>query len=118
MATAAALRAVTLAGKWMRVAQGHVALSGLACSCGLGFVAIGVADFEQHLLDYLYGRHGTNPQQRALFVAAGYVEGHSGSITSLLRALAAAATVPDTSQALLDDMERAIASFETAHAAK
>jgi hypothetical protein len=113
---APALRAVNLAGKWARVAQGHVALSGMACTCGLGFVAIGVADFEQHLLDYLHGRHGADPQLARLFAAAGYVDGASGSIAQLLRALAAAPAAPPTAAALLDDIERSIDSFEILHA--
>jgi len=110
---APALRAVNLAGKWARVAQGHVALSGMACTCGLGFVAIGVADFEQHLLDYLYGNHRTAPGMEDLFAGSGYVEGRRGSVTQLLRTLAAAP--PPTAEALLDDVERSIDSFETVH---
>ena len=112
-AEAPALRAINLAGKWARVAQGHVALSGMACACGLGFVAIGVADFEQHLLDYLYTKHRDSPQMNAVFTGSGYAEGASGSVTQLLRALAAAA--PPTADALLDDIERSIDSFETVH---
>jgi hypothetical protein len=95
------------------VAQGHVALSGMACTCGLGFVAIGVADFEQHLLDYLYTRHRAMPEMEAIFAGSGYVEGTHGSVTQLLRALAAAP--PPAAQALLDDVERSIDSFETVH---
>src|SRR4051812_24696212 len=110
---APALRAINLAGKWARVAQGHVALSGMACACGLGFVAIGVADFEQHLLDYLYTRHRATPEMEALFANAGYAEGTRGSVTQLLRALAAAP--PPSAGALLDDVERSIDSFETVH---
>jgi hypothetical protein len=110
---APALRAVNLAGKWARVAQGHVALSGMACTCGLGFVAIGIADFEQHLLDYLYTRHRDSPQMNAVFASSGYAEGASGSVPQLLRSLAAAA--PPSADALLDDIERSIDSFETVH---
>jgi|tagenome__1003787_1003787.scaffolds.fasta_scaffold20893414_2 hypothetical protein len=112
-AEAPALRAVNLAGKWARVAQGHVALSGMACACGLGFVAIGVADFEQHLLDYLYTQHRAAPEMDALFARSDYVEGTRGSVTQLLRALAAAP--PPTAGVLLDDVERSIDSFETVH---
>jgi len=114
MAEAPALRAVNLAGKWSRVALGHVALSGMACTCGLGFVGIGVADFEQHLLDYLYTNHRAAPEMEALFAGAGYAEGTRGSVSQLLRALAAAP--PPAAQALLDDVERSIDSFETVHA--
>src|SRR3954467_5602795 len=100
-AEAPALRAINLAGKWARVAQGHVPLSGMACACGLGFVAIGVADFEQHLLDYLYSKHRDSPQSKFVFAGSGYAEGASGSVTQLLRALAAAG--PPTADALRDD---------------
>jgi hypothetical protein len=114
-AAAPALRAVNLAGKWARVAQGHVALSGMACTCGLGFVAIGVADFEQHLLDYVYAKHRAAPQMEALFSSAGYAEGASGSVAALLRALAASSVPEEAAQALLGDIERSIDSFETVH---
>ena len=113
MAEAPPLRAVNLAGKWAQVALGHVALSGMACTCGLGFVAIGVADFEQHLLDYLYTRHRAAPDMEGLFAGAGYAEGIRGSVTQLLRALAA--SPPPTADGLLDDLERSIDSFETVH---
>lgn len=61
-----ALRSVKLAGKWMQVARGHVALSGLSCTCGIGFDAI-----------------RSDPQIDALFRAAGYAEAASGSLTQL-----------------------------------
>ena len=111
-----ALRSVKLAGKWMQVARGHVALSGLSCTCGIGFVAIGVADFEQHLLDYVHARHRSDPQIDALFRAAGYAEAASVSLTQLLRALTAASLTPEAADRLLTDLERAIDSFETVHA--
>jgi hypothetical protein len=115
---APALTAVKLAGRWARVAQGHVGLSGLPCSCGLGFVAIGVAEFEQHLLDYLHDKHGADAGIAALFQAAGYAEGRSGSVSELLRRLAV--LPPPAAQAadLLADLERSIDSFETAHGGK
>jgi len=115
---APALRAVKLAGKWARVAQGHVGLSGLPCSCGLGFVGIGVAEFEQHLLDYLHDKHGSDARIAALFQAAGYAEGRSGSVGELLRRLAVLSLPAGQVGALLADLERSMDSFETAHGGK
>ena len=112
---APAVRAIRLVGKWTRAAQGHVGLSGLPCSCGAGFVAVGVADFEQHLLDYLYDRHRADGDVAALFGAAGYREGASGSLTQLLRALAGGTLAPQKAEVLLADVERSVDSFETVH---
>src|SRR5215212_4586451 len=50
------VEAIRLLGKWTRIAGGHVSLSA-GCSCGLGFNAVRVQDFEQDIMEFLRGRH-------------------------------------------------------------
>jgi hypothetical protein len=94
-----AVEAVRLLGKWTRLSQGHVSLSA-GCSCGLGFAAVKVQDYEQDILDFLSGKHGAA-------VAA------ASSIEELLRTLAASSG--QSVLPVLKDLERSIDSFEEQH---
>ena len=87
-----AVRAIGLLGRWTRLSQGHLPF-GAGCSCGASAVDIRIADLERDVLDYLAGRH---PAARG-----------AGSIAALLKAQ------PQT--ALLDDLERSLASLEDLH---
>lgn len=98
----AAVQALSLLGKWTRLAQGHVALAA-GCSCGVGVTSLRVQDFERDILDFLQGKHGELAQ--------------APSVADLLRELArpgggkAAALV-------LADLERTIDSFEQQHSGR
>ena len=94
-----AVLALRLLGAWNRIAQGHVALSA-GCSCGVGTSNVRVQDFEEQILEYLQGKHGS--------VAS--------SITELLTGIAKAGGPGST--ALLSDLERTIDSFEQQHSGR
>jgi hypothetical protein len=90
-----------LLGAWRRIAQGHVALA-LGCSCGVGVSNLRVADFEQDILEFLYGKHG-----------AGW---KSEGITELLTRIS---KQPEPgAQALLADLQGSIESFEQQHSGR
>jgi len=113
----AAVEATRLLGKWMRIAQGHVAF-GSGCSCGLGVASVRTQDFEQHILDFLHSRHGDDVAIAALMRdEAGYRESEAGSVAQLLRALVKRA-LPEkngSKPALLVDLARSIDSFDDLH---
>jgi hypothetical protein len=88
--------ALRLLGMWNRISQGHVALSA-GCSCGVGTSNVRVQDFEEQILEYLQGKHGSV----------------AGSIAELLTGIAKAPSAGAT--ALLCDLERTIDSFEQQH---
>ena len=90
-----------LLGAWNRIAQSHVALA-VGCSCGVGVSNLRVADFEQDILQFLYGRHG------ALW--------KSGSIAELLTRISRAPQAG--AAALLKDLQGSIESFEQQHSGR
>jgi hypothetical protein len=118
---AAAIEAMRLLGKWLRLAQGHVSF-GTHCSCGMAASNgnIQVQDFETEILAYLFGRHTDPVNERVLGTLrehAGYVPGKAGSITELLRAISAGTPelAAELRLALLQDLARSIESFEEFH---
>jgi hypothetical protein len=92
-----AVEAMRLLGKWQRISAGHVMLAG-GCSCGAGFGALPVQRFEQDILAYLYGRHGSR-------AAASVAELLAGVARQVEKKHSA------TELALLADLERSIDSF-------
>ena len=95
------IEALRLLGAWRRIAQGHVAMA-LGCSCGVGVTTLRVADFEQDILEFLYGKHGTGWR--------------SESITDLLTRIA---KHPEAgANALLADLQGSIESFEQQHSGR
>src|SRR5471030_1359767 len=77
-----------LLDRWSQLAQGHIATGG-GCSCGGGFGHLRMQDFEQDILDYLYGKHaGCAEILRLMRDEAGHRTGRSGSLSELLRAMA------------------------------
>ena len=100
-AAAPSVEALRLLGAWNRIAQGHVALS-TGCSCGVGVSNLRVLDFEQDILDFLRGRHGSRCR--------------GASIAELLGAIARSNDA--AAGALLVDLERSIASFEQQHSGR
>ena len=117
----AAIEATRLLEKWLRVAQGHVSF-GTRCSCGTAVskVHVQVHDFELQILDYLFGRHGTQtaePVLAMLRARSGYRPGEGGSIAEFLRAIATEGPELETENqlALLRDLERSIDSFDELH---
>jgi hypothetical protein len=91
--------ALRLLGAWNRIAQGHVALSA-GCSCGVASSNVRVQDFEEQILEFLQGRHGSK----------------AASITELLTGIARSGG--EGAMALLSDLERTIDSFEQQHSGR
>ncbi|MGQ0650715.1 MAG: hypothetical protein ACT4P4_00385 [Betaproteobacteria bacterium] len=95
------MTALSLLGMWRRLAQGHVALA-VGCSCGVGVSNLRVADFEQDILEFLYGKHG-----------AGW---KSEDLTQLLTRIS---RQPEPgAAALLADLRGSIESFEQQHSGR
>ena len=67
------------------------------CSCGAAATSVRVQDYEQDILGFLRGRHGTA----------------ASSIAELLSGIARRAAATDL--AMLADLERSIDSFESLH---
>jgi hypothetical protein len=90
------VEAIRLLGRWQRVSSGHVVFSA-GCSCGAAATSVRVQDYEQDILGFLRGRHGTG----------------ASSIADLLAGIARRSAKTDA--ALLADLERSIDSFESLH---
>jgi hypothetical protein len=90
------VEAIRLLGKWQRVSSGHVVFSA-GCSCGAAATSVRVQDYEQDILGFLRGRHGTG----------------ASSIAELLTGIARRSA--KTAPAILADLERSIDSFESLH---
>lgn len=93
-----AIEAIRLLGRWRNVASGHMVLAA-GCLCGAGTAAVRVQDYEADILGFLRSRHG-----RAKDAA---------DLAALLGAIAKSPQAKDG--ALLQDLERSIASFEELH---
>ena len=112
-----AIKAMTLLGRWSRMAQGHIAFGG-GCNCCGEFGNLQVADMEQHILDYLDTKYRTAKVTgvgELLAQRAGYRNGASGSIPDLLKALSTPGELPlttDQQTSLLADLERSIDSLD------
>jgi len=91
---AVAAEAIRLLGKWQRVSGGHVVFAA-GCSCGAAATSVRVQDYEQEILAFLKGRHGTE----------------AGSIRELLTRVAKSGKT----LSVLEDLERSIDSFESVH---
>ena len=109
-----ALKAIQLLGKWTRAARGHLPLNGFACACSLGIGSISVMDFEQDLIDYLYDKHGNAKDIKIWFEKAG-CDKPSGTLSSLLKALTHLQVDVGQVTPVLNDLEKTIDSFLTAH---
>ena len=87
------VEAVRLLGKWQRVSGGHVAF-GAGCSCGAAAISVRVQDYEQDILAFLRKKHGVQ----------------AASIAELLKSMARSGA-----RVVLEDLERSLDSFESAH---
>ncbi len=96
-----AIEAVRLLGSWQRLSSGHVMLAS-GCSCGTDAGALPVKAFERDILDFLYTRHGEQP-----YTALAEL------LTAMARQQEDAAAIRQL--ALLEDLERSIASFDELH---
>ena len=116
-AQAESLAALQLLGRWQRVCKGHLSFTN-GCACGFG-ASVDLTDLDDLILDYLK-RKFEGVEAVAWFLAAnGAPEGRaSGSVTSLLRALAVASEgiTPDEAHDLLQAIEASVASIEEQHA--
>ena len=88
-----AVTAISLLGKWQRVSAGHVVFAA-GCSCGAAATSVRVQDYEQDILAFLRKKHGVQ----------------AASIAELLRGVARSGA-----RAVLEDLERSLESFESAH---
>jgi hypothetical protein len=119
-ASNAPIQAMQLLGRWTRVAQGHIAYGGSCSCCTADLGNLQAKDMEQHILDYLdskYRNAGSPEVCHLLAERAGHVQGKSGSIAELLRALAmqGETSIPEKHQlAILDDLGRSIESLDEA----
>jgi hypothetical protein len=91
-----AVAAVHLLGRWQRVSTGHVVFAA-GCSCGAAATSVRVQDYEQDILGFLQTKHGVQ----------------AASIAELLSRVARNGARGDL--AVLEDLERSIDSFESAH---
>jgi hypothetical protein len=111
------IKAMSLLGRWSRMAQGHIAFGG-GCNCCGEFGNLQVADMEQHILDYLdtkYRAAKVDGVAALLSQKAGYRSGASGSIPDLLKAIAGQSDLPlkaEEQVSLLADLERSIDSLD------
>jgi hypothetical protein len=111
----APLKAMSLLGRWGRVAQGHVAFGG-GCSCGGGMGPIHMSEMEMHVLDYLAAKYLSNAAVQSLLVdVAGYKPNEAGNLGEVLKAMAtrsAGAVTTEDQLSLLADLERSIDSLD------
>jgi hypothetical protein len=91
-----AVEAIRLLGAWQRVSGGHVVFAA-GCSCGAAATSVRVQDYEQDILSFLQKKHSTQ----------------AASIADLLTGLARHGARGDLP--ILEDLERSIESFESAH---
>lgn len=104
-----------LLGQWTGLGQSHVLLGG-GCSCGLAAGSLAVGDFEQQILDFLhtkYATSGNDAAARLVREAADYELAKSGSLSALLRAIAA--NPPSEAPTVLADLKRTLDSFDEMH---
>ena len=116
-AQAVALAALQLLGRWQRVCRGHLSFTN-GCACGFG-ASVDLTDLDDLILDYLRRKFEGVEAVTRLLAANGAPEGRaSGSVTSLLRALAVASEgiTPDEAHDLLQAIEASVASLEEQHA--
>lgn len=114
-----ALEAMTLLGRWTRLAPRGFG-GGFSCSCCAIAPGVRVSDFEHDILGYLHDKHaarGTPGVAELLAIQADFQPGGAGSVVKLLRALAVAggqskAIGDDTRRALLADLARCLESIE------
>ena len=111
------IEAAQLLGKWTSLARGHVVMGG-NCSCGLGSPSLQVQEFEEQILDYLHSAYGARDAciARGLRERAGFEPGKGGSLSALLRSIAADAQ-PQSPEwlSVMDGLKRTLESFEQAH---
>ena len=111
----APLKAMSLLGRWGRVAQGHVAFGG-GCSCGGGMGPVHMSEMEIHVMDYLAAKYSGNTAVQSLLVErAGYKPNEAGNIGEILKAIATRsveAVENEDQLAMLADLERSIESLD------
>ncbi|MSQ53632.1 MAG: hypothetical protein EXR28_17345 [Betaproteobacteria bacterium] len=111
----APLKALSLLGRWGRVALGHVAFGG-GCSCAGGMGPIHMSEMEMHVMDYLAAKYSDNSAIQSLLIErGGYKPNEAGSIGEVLNAIAtraAGAVKPEDQIAMLADLERSIESLD------
>jgi len=111
----APLKAMSLLGRWGRVAQGHVAFGG-GCSCGGGMGPVHMSEMEIHVMDYLAAKYSGNTAVQSLLVErAGYKPNEAGNIGEILKAIATRsveAVKNEDQLAMLADLERSIESLD------
>ena len=111
----APVKAMSLLGRWGRVAQGHVAFGG-GCSCGGGMGPVHMSEMEIHVMDYLAAKYAANAAIQSLLVEqAGYKPNEAGNLGEVLKAIAmrsVGAIKNEDQLSMLADLERSIESLD------
>src|SRR5437763_254427 len=87
----ARIEALQLLGQWTSLGQAHLLLGG-SCSCGLAGGSLRLEEFEQQILDFVHEKYraaGNAAVTQLLRERAGYAPAKSGSVSALLRSIAA-----------------------------
>lgn len=109
--------ALLLLQTWERLGRSHKMLGG-GCSCGAAGIALGLADFEQDIVDYLRNE-GEAYQRRDVLALLEQLARNEGrwSVDKLLGCLAqpAGAIDPAAAKFILERLTRTVLSFETLH---
>jgi len=115
----ARIEAMQLLGQWTSLGQAHVLLGG-GCSCGLAAGSLRLEEFEQQILDFLHDKYraaGNDAVTQLLRQRAGYAPAKSGSVSALLRSIAAQPADEQAGEWLpvLADLKRTLDSFDELH---
>ena len=102
---------------WGRLGSSHKMIGG-GCSCGVGGIVLGLADFEQDIVDYLRNE-GERRQRRDVLALLDQDarEGDRWSVAKLLTRLVepAASVDPVAAKFVMERLTRTVQSFETLH---
>lgn len=123
--TEIATAALQMLELWSRLAHTHTMIGG-GCSCGVGGVAVALADFEQDIVDFLEAEAERNKRAdvRALLETAAR-DGESWRLSKLLAHLARTDAACEAgspadldigpAQFILERVTRTLGSFERLH---
>lgn len=106
-----------LSATWARLGSLHKMIGG-GCSCGVGGIVLGLADFEQDIGDYLRNE-GEQYQRRDVLALLDHDAriGDHWSIAKLLTGLAdpTASVDPAAARFIIERLTRTLQSFEDLH---
>ena len=106
-----------LSETWERLQSSHKLIGG-GCSCGHGGIVLGLADFEQDIVDYLRNEGEQHQRRDVLVLLESYArDGDGWSVASLLKGLSGRTTSidPEAAKFVTDRLTRTVQSFEELH---